>query len=155
MALLEQWRTTAYSETANKGDLQRLWTKYFEQEKEIYAQLLEDPNTEVKGTVKELAEKYGVTVMIEPLNTYVNHKGYYLWSAVEGFEIIREETESRADGSVHWRILEAKLYEVSVCTFPAYEETNVTARAAQRDEIRHRALTAWKERQKARIKPSP
>ena len=36
-----------------------------------------------------LAE-YGVTVMIEPLNTYVNHKGYYLWSAVEGFEIIRE-----------------------------------------------------------------
>lgn len=63
MALLEQWRTTAYSETANKGDLQRLWTKYFEQEKEIYAQLLADPKTEVKGTVKELAEKYDVTVM--------------------------------------------------------------------------------------------
>ncbi len=63
MALLEQWRSTAYSETANKGDLQRLWTKYFEQEKEIYAQLLEDPNTEVKGTVKELADKYDVTVM--------------------------------------------------------------------------------------------
>ena len=63
MALLEQWRSTAYSETANKGDLQRLWTKYFEQEKEIYAKLLEDPNTEVKGTVKELAEKYDVTVM--------------------------------------------------------------------------------------------
>ena len=36
-----------------------------------------------------LAE-YGVTVMIEPLNTYVNHPGYYLWSAVEGFEIVRE-----------------------------------------------------------------
>ncbi len=63
MALLEQWRNSAYSETANKGDLQRLWTKYFEQEKEIYAQLLADPKTEVKGTVKELAEKYDVTVM--------------------------------------------------------------------------------------------
>ena len=63
MTLLEQWRKTAYSETANKGDLQRLWTKYFEQEKEIYAQLLEKPDEEVKGTVKELAEKYGVTVM--------------------------------------------------------------------------------------------
>ena len=36
-----------------------------------------------------LAE-YGVTVMIEPLNTYVNHPGYYLWSSVEAFEIIRE-----------------------------------------------------------------
>ena len=63
MTLLEQWRNTAYSENANKGDLQRFWTKYFEQEKEIYAQLLADPKTEVKGTVKELAEKYDVTVM--------------------------------------------------------------------------------------------
>ena len=63
MALLEQWRSTAYSETANKGDLQRLWTKYFEQEKDIYAQLLANPSEEVKGTVKELAEKYDVTVM--------------------------------------------------------------------------------------------
>ena len=63
MALLEQWRSTAYSETANKGDLQRLWTKYFEQERDIYAQLLANPNEVVEGTVKELAEKYDVTVM--------------------------------------------------------------------------------------------
>lgn len=38
----------------------------------------------------EILERAGVTIMIEPLNTYVNHPGYYLWSAVEGFEIIRE-----------------------------------------------------------------
>ena len=64
MTLLEQWRGTAYSETANKGDLQRLWADYFEKEKNIYASLLADPDTEVKGSVKELAEKYGVSVMI-------------------------------------------------------------------------------------------
>ena len=63
MTLLEQWRSTAYSETANKGDLQRLWAKYFEQEKEIYAKLLENPDEEVSGTVQELADKYGVTLM--------------------------------------------------------------------------------------------
>ncbi len=34
-------------------------------------------------------EKYGVTVMIEPLNTYVDHKGYYLWSSAEAFDIVR------------------------------------------------------------------
>ncbi|MBQ9760524.1 MAG: TIM barrel protein [Clostridia bacterium] len=34
--------------------------------------------------------EYGVTVMIEPLNTYVDHKGYYLWSACEAFEIVRK-----------------------------------------------------------------
>ena len=53
----------AYSETANKGDLQRLWAAYFEKEKEIYAQLLKNPDEVVKGTVKELAEKYDVDIM--------------------------------------------------------------------------------------------
>lgn len=37
-----------------------------------------------------ILEDSGVTIMVEPLNTLVNHPGYYLWSAVEGFEIIRE-----------------------------------------------------------------
>lgn len=37
-----------------------------------------------------ILEQYGVTVMIEPLNTYVNHPGYYLWSSAEAFSIVRE-----------------------------------------------------------------
>ena len=63
MALLKQWRDMAYSETANKGDLQRLWSDYFAKEKEIYAELLKTPDQAVKGTVKELADKFGVDVM--------------------------------------------------------------------------------------------
>ncbi|MDE5907675.1 MAG: SEC-C domain-containing protein [Lachnospiraceae bacterium] len=63
MALLKTWRDMAYSETANKGDLQRLWSVYFQKEKEIYAELLKNPDEEVKGTVKELAEKYNVDIM--------------------------------------------------------------------------------------------
>lgn len=63
MALLKQWRDMAYSETANKGDLQRLWQTYFQQEKDIYAELLKNPDEEVKGTVKELAEKFDVDIM--------------------------------------------------------------------------------------------
>ena len=63
MALLKQWRDMAYSETANQGDLQRLWTNYFEKEKNIYAELLKTPDKAVKGTVKELAEKFGVDIM--------------------------------------------------------------------------------------------
>ena len=63
MALLKQWRDIAYSETANKGDLQRFWAAYFENEKEIYAELLKNPDEVVKGTVKELAEKYDVDMM--------------------------------------------------------------------------------------------
>ena len=52
MALLKTWRDTAYSETANRGDLQRFWNTYFLAEKEIYASLLKNPDEVVKGTVK-------------------------------------------------------------------------------------------------------
>ena len=63
MAVLKQGRDMAYDEKANKGDIQRFWAKYFNIEKEIYEKLLEDPDTEVMGTVKELSEKYGQDVM--------------------------------------------------------------------------------------------
>ena len=63
MALLKQWRDMAYDEKANKGDIQRFWANYFNIEKGIYEQLLTDPDTEVKGTVKELAEKYNIPVL--------------------------------------------------------------------------------------------
>ena len=61
--LYEQWTGMAYSETADKGELKKLWQDYFLKEKEIYSILLKDPDTEVKGTVKELAEKYEVDIM--------------------------------------------------------------------------------------------
>lgn len=63
MALLEEWKKVAYNETTDQNKLQKLWAAYFQQEKEIYAQLLKNPDEVVKGTVKELAVKYGVTVM--------------------------------------------------------------------------------------------
>ncbi|MDE7248804.1 MAG: SEC-C domain-containing protein [Lachnospiraceae bacterium] len=63
MALLDTWRDMAYSETANKGDLQRLWTDYFQKEKDIYAELLKNPDEVVSGTVAGLAEKYGIDIM--------------------------------------------------------------------------------------------
>lgn len=63
MSLINDWRDIAYSNTADKGELQRLWQDYFRKEKGIYEELLKTPDTEVKGTVAELAEKYGVTVM--------------------------------------------------------------------------------------------
>ncbi len=37
-----------------------------------------------------LAEKGGVALVVEPLNILVDHKGYYLATSAEGFEMIRE-----------------------------------------------------------------
>ncbi len=63
MALLEQWRKVAYNEQAGQDQLQQLWSKYFQEERDIYAQLLKNPDEVVEGSVKELAEKYGVSIM--------------------------------------------------------------------------------------------
>lgn len=61
--ILEQWRSIAYDENADKGQLQRFWATYFNIEKNIYEQLLESPDEVVSGTVKELAEKYDVELL--------------------------------------------------------------------------------------------
>ena len=62
MALLQEWRDTAYSNEMDQNMAQQFWGTYFELEKGIYEQLLANPDEEVKGTVKELAEKYGIEV---------------------------------------------------------------------------------------------
>lgn len=63
MSLLQNWRDIAYNQEADKRQLQQFWTNYFLIEKNIYEQLLSNPDEVVKGTVKELAEKYKVDVM--------------------------------------------------------------------------------------------
>lgn len=63
MALLDQWRSVAYNESVDRNKLQKLWAAYFQEEKNIYAELLKNPDEVVSGTVKELADKFGVTVM--------------------------------------------------------------------------------------------
>lgn len=63
MALLQEWQKIAYNEKADKGKLQRFWNNYFLLEKGIYEQLLNNPDEKVEGTVKELAEKYQISVM--------------------------------------------------------------------------------------------
>ena len=69
-----------------------------------------------------------------------------------GFQILDEETEYREDGTVHWTIKKVKLFEVSVCTFPAYEDTSVTARKKDYEDLRARQVQEWKERTKERLK---
>lgn len=70
-----------------------------------------------------------------------------------GFEIVDEETEFRDDDTVHFTIREVKLYEVSCCTFPAYSDTSISARAeSTREEIQKRKLEAWKSKMMTRLK---
>ncbi|MCH5332462.1 MAG: SEC-C domain-containing protein [Agathobacter sp.] len=62
MGLLQEWRDAAYNEKADRGTLEKFWKKYFALEKGVYEKLLSNPDERVEGTVKELAEKYGLSV---------------------------------------------------------------------------------------------
>ena len=63
MALLQEWHKIAYNEKADKQALNRFWQRYFLLEKGVYEKLLTNPDEKVEGTVKELAEKYGLSIM--------------------------------------------------------------------------------------------
>lgn len=63
MALLEEWKKIAYNEHQPKPQLEAFWNDYFAKEKSVYNELLNAPDEAVTGTVKELAERYGITTL--------------------------------------------------------------------------------------------
>ena len=69
-----------------------------------------------------------------------------------GFDIREETFVDLGDGKCRWEINKVDpLFEVSVCTFPAYEATTVSARKKQLETIEGRKAEAWKTRMKKRL----
>lgn len=68
-----------------------------------------------------------------------------------GFDILDEEFEDLGN-SVHWTIKRVYLYEVSIVTFPAYEETSVSARKNDLKQIKKRQNEEWKNRMLKKVK---
>ena len=87
----------------------------------------------------------------DAVNTYERVKRGDVDQCSIGFRILSEETDFGADGSIHWTITDVELFEVSVCTFPAYEETGVSARHRDAEELKKRANEAWKLQMKDRL----
>ncbi|MBR3463370.1 MAG: HK97 family phage prohead protease [Clostridiales bacterium] len=89
----------------------------------------------------------------DAVNTYERVKRGDVDQCSIGFIVRSEETDFQADGSIHWTITDVELFEVSVCTFPAYEETSVSARHRDADELKKRADEAWRLQMKERLNP--
>lgn len=111
------------------------------------------------GTLELREDSHGLwgRIKINPndqdaLNLYERVKRGDVDQCSFGFQIVNEETDFREDGSVHWTIKEVNLFEVSVVTFPAYEDTSVTARKHDLDEIKKRADEAWRNRMIKKLK---
>lgn len=88
----------------------------------------------------------------DAMNLYERVKRGDVTQCSFGFEIVSEETDFRDDGSIHWTITEARVHEVSVCTFPAYEDTGVKARAELKEELIQRKNEAWKAQMLKKLK---
>lgn len=111
------------------------------------------------GTLELRADAHGLwgRITINPndsdaVNLYERVKRGDVDQCSFGFDIVREESDFRDDGTVHFTIREVTLYEVSVVTFPAYAETSVSARKQDVAEIQKRRIDAWKVTTRARLK---
>lgn len=86
----------------------------------------------------------------DAINTWARVQRGDVDQASFGFRIIREDKTVNGD-KIHWTLKDIKLYEITVCTFPAYESTSLSARADERRNLEKRKFELWKEQQKARI----
>ncbi len=111
------------------------------------------------GTLELKADSYGLwgRIKINPndtdaVNLYERVKRGDVDQCSFGFNILEEITDWRDDGTVKWTITKIDLHEVSVCTFPAYEDTGVQARKAEVEQHRQRLLEAKKNKLRERIR---
>ena len=111
------------------------------------------------GTLELREDSHGLwgIILINPndqdaMNLYARVKRGDVNQCSFGFDILEEETDFHDDGSVHWTITKVKLYEVSVCTFPAYAETSVQARKDEYNELMKRKADKWRADMRARLK---
>lgn len=115
------------------------------------------------GTLELKIDNYGLwgRVKINPndqdaVNLYERVKRGDVDQCSFGFEILQEETEWKEDDSIHWTLTEVRLFEVSVVTFPAYEDTSVKARQKDFEELRQKKQEAqrmqWREELTKKLK---
>ena len=94
----------------------KLLSDYFQKEKDIYAQLLKNPDEVVKGTVKELAEKYGTDV--QTMTGFLDGISESLKDYKNPIETMEEDTEVKIEidpEKLYYNMVEAKaswLYEL-------------------------------------------
>ena len=111
------------------------------------------------GTLELKADSHGLwgRIKINPndsdaVNLYERVKRGDVDQCSFGFNIVEELTDWRDDGTVKWTIKKIDLHEVSVCTFPAYEDTGVQARKAEVSQYKQRQLELRKKQLKERLK---
>lgn len=111
------------------------------------------------GTLELKSDGHGLwgSIKINPndgdaMNLYERVKRGDVSQCSFGFNVLDEENEFRDDGTIHTTLKKIDLHEVSVCTFPAYEETGVQARQKEIEQYREKQLEVRKKKLLERVK---
>ncbi|MEB5927295.1 HK97 family phage prohead protease [Enterococcus faecalis] len=111
------------------------------------------------GTLKLSVDSRGLWGQItinendsDALNLYERVKRGDVDQCSFGFNILNEETDWREDGTVKWLLKDIDLHEVSVVTFPAYEDTGVQARHTQLEQYREKQTKQWRKKLLSQLK---
>lgn len=89
---------------------------------------------------------------IDALNLYARVQRGDVDQCSFGFNVLDEDIEYRDDGTTKWTINKVDLHEVSVVTFPAYEDTGIQARKREFEEIKERSLESRKKALKEKLR---
>lgn len=111
------------------------------------------------GTLTLRADRTGLwgSILVNPadqdaVNLYERVRRGDVSQCSFGFDILDQSTEVLENGTTVWTLKRVKLYEVSIVTFPAYEDTSVTARRRDYEELCRRHREQWRSRMRARLK---
>ena len=106
------------------------------------------------GTLALSIDNYGLKGVVkinehdqDAMNLYARVQRGDVSQCSVGFDILREDYRINPDGSQHWTIMEVKLYEGSIVTFPAYEKTEAVARSLRMAQ----SFEFWKKNMKERM----
>lgn len=87
----------------------------------------------------------------DAMNLYERVKRGDVTQCSFGFDIVDQDVEYQDGEPTVWIIKRVRLYEVSVVTFPAYEDTGVSVRRREFAELARRKTEAWKAKARARL----
>lgn len=88
----------------------------------------------------------------EAVNLYERVKRGDVNQCSFGFDIVEQDVQYNEGEPTVWVLKKVRLYEVSVVTFPAYEDTSVEARKKEVADIKKRKMEHWREKMKERLK---
>lgn len=110
------------------------------------------------GTLELREDEHGLygSILLNPndqdaMNLYARVERGDVSQCSFGFNILEEDTEINGE-KVHWTIKKVELFEVSVCTFPAYAETSVSARKADFEEAKKRQVEIYRVELRERLR---